>query len=53
MSAFAVFYFQHPSMLNFQKAMEEKEKRNNLKSLFGVENIPETDQVRKILCPHC
>jgi hypothetical protein len=49
MSAFAVFYFQHPSMLDFQKAMEEREKRNNLRTLFGVENIPGTDQVRKIL----
>jgi hypothetical protein len=51
MSAFAVFYFQHPSMLDFQKAMEEREKRNNLRTLFAVENIPGTDQVRKILEP--
>jgi hypothetical protein len=36
-------------MLDFQKAMGEREKRNNLRSLFGVENIPGTDQVRKIL----
>jgi hypothetical protein len=49
MSAFAVFYFQHPSMLDFQKAMEEREKRNNLRTLFGVEHIPGTDQVRKVL----
>jgi hypothetical protein len=49
MSAFAVFYFQHPSMLDFQKAMEERERRNNLRTLFGVENIPGADQVRKIL----
>jgi hypothetical protein len=49
MSAYAVFYFQHPSMLDFQKAMEEREKRNNFRTLFGVENIPGTDQVRKIL----
>jgi hypothetical protein len=37
MSAFAVFYFQHPFMFDFQKAMEE---RNNLRTLFGVETIP-------------
>ena len=49
MSAFAVFYFQHPSMTDFQKAMEEREKRNNLRALFGVENIPWTDQVRNVL----
>jgi hypothetical protein len=49
MSAFAVFYFQHPSMPDFQKAMEEREKRNSLKPLFGAENIPGTGQARKIL----
>jgi hypothetical protein len=48
MSAFAVFYFQHPSMLDFQKAMEEREKRNNLRTLFGVENIPGTGQARNL-----
>jgi hypothetical protein len=31
MSAFAVFYFQRPSLPDFQKATEEREKRNNLK----------------------
>jgi hypothetical protein len=36
-------------MLDFQKAMEEREKWNSLKPLFGVENIPGTDQARKIL----
>jgi hypothetical protein len=49
MSAFAVFYFQHPSIPDFQKAMEEREKRNNLRTLSGVETIPGTGQVRKIL----
>jgi hypothetical protein len=34
--AFAVFYFQHPSMLNFQESMEQREKRNSLRSLFGA-----------------
>jgi hypothetical protein len=29
--------------------MEEREKRNNLRTLFLVENIPGTDQVRKVL----
>jgi hypothetical protein len=40
LGAFAVFYFQHPSMLNFQESMEQRAKRNNLRSLFGVETIP-------------
>jgi hypothetical protein len=29
--------------------MKEREKRNNLRTLFGVENIPGADQARKIL----
>jgi hypothetical protein len=36
-------------MPDFQKAMEEREQRNNPKSLFGVENIPGTDQAGNIL----
>jgi len=48
-SAFSVFYFQHPSMLDFQKSMEQREKRNNLRSLFGIERIPGSDQTLKIL----
>jgi hypothetical protein len=36
-------------MPDFQKAMEEREKRNNPRSLFGVENIPGIGQAKKIL----
>jgi hypothetical protein len=36
-------------MLNFQESMEQREKRNNLRSLFGVEKIPGIDQIRNIL----
>jgi hypothetical protein len=35
-SALAVFYFQHPSLLNFQQEMQRKTKRNNLKTLYGA-----------------
>jgi hypothetical protein len=49
MSAFAVFYFQRPSLPGFQKATEERERRNNLRTLFGAGNIPGTGQARKIL----
>jgi hypothetical protein len=49
LGAFAVFYFQHPSMLNFQESMEQREKRNNLGSLFGVEKLPGADQIRNVL----
>jgi hypothetical protein len=48
LSAFAVFYCQHPSMLHFQQEMERKHKRNNLRTLFGVEQIPGVDQMRMV-----
>jgi hypothetical protein len=49
LSAFAVFYRQHPSLLQFQQEMERKHKRSNLQSLFGVEQIPGADQIRNIV----
>jgi hypothetical protein len=49
LGAFAVIDFQYPSMLNFQESMEQRAKRNNLRSLFGVEKIPGADQIRNIL----
>jgi hypothetical protein len=41
MSAFACMYFQDPSLLQFQQRMEQAQGRNNLRNLFGVENIPQ------------
>jgi hypothetical protein len=38
--AFAVFFFQHPSLLNFQQEMQRKLKRNNLETLLEVREIP-------------
>jgi hypothetical protein len=49
LSAFAVFYFQHPSLLNFQQDMKRKHKRSNLETLFGVRDIPSSDQLTNII----
>lgn len=49
MSAFACMYFQDPSLLQFQKRMVEKQGRNNMRSLFAVENIPKDSQLRDVL----
>jgi len=49
LSAFAVFFFQHPSLLNFQRAMKERKKRNNLETLFGVSGIPSDNKIRSLL----
>lgn len=48
MSGFACMYFQDPSLLQFQKRLEDVQHRNNLKTLFDVENIPKETQMRDI-----
>jgi len=45
----AVFFFQHPSLLDFQRKMQEKQRRNNLESMFGVHEIPSDTQIRTLL----
>lgn len=49
MSAFACMYFQDASLLQFQKRMQEEQHRNNLNTLFGVENIPKDSQLREMV----
>jgi hypothetical protein len=48
-SAFAVFFFQHPSLLSFQRAMKERTKRNNVETLLGVTGIPSDNKIRDLL----
>jgi hypothetical protein len=48
-SGLAVFYLLNPSMLAFQKSMKKKYKRDNLDTLFGVKNIPSSDQIKNIV----
>jgi hypothetical protein len=40
MSAFAMMFFQDPSLLQFQQRMEDEAHVNNLKTLFHVTSIP-------------
>ncbi len=49
MSSFAGMYFQSTSLLQFQKELEDREKSNNMRTLFGVSNIPENTQLRSIV----
>lgn len=49
MSGFAMMFFQHPSLLQFQRAMERKRRRGNLQTIFGVHEIPSDTQMREIL----
>jgi hypothetical protein len=49
MSGFACMHFQEPSLLQFQCNLEEERHCNNLKTLFGVEDIPKETQMREII----
>jgi len=49
MSGFACMHFQEPSLLQFQRNLEEEHHCNNLKTLFGVEAIPKETQMREII----
>ena len=49
MSGFACMYFQEPSLLQFQEQMEHDAHQNNLKTLFGVQNIPKSNALKDIL----
>jgi hypothetical protein len=49
MSAFAMMFFQHSSLLQFQAALEEKHGLSNLQTIFGVDRIPKDSQMREIL----
>ncbi len=49
LSALACMYIQCPSLLNFQRKLEQRTKRNNLSTQFNVRAIPKESQMREIL----
>lgn len=49
MSGLAMMYFQDPSLLQFQKRMEEAKQTSNLKTLFGVVSVPKDTCMRDVL----
>jgi len=49
MSGFAMMFFQDPSILQFQKSLEDDGHNNNLKTLFNVQNIPKDSQMREVI----
>jgi hypothetical protein len=49
MSGFAMLFFQHPSLLEFQRKMKQRRSRCNLETLFGVHEVPSDTQMREIL----
>jgi hypothetical protein len=47
-SAFAVFFFLHPPLPDFQRAMRERRKRTNMETLFGAREIPGDNRIRTL-----
>lgn len=51
LSAFSVFFMQSPSFLDYQSRMQKQRGVNNAQSLFGVHQIPSSNQIRNLLDP--
>lgn len=49
MSAFAMLFFQHPSLLDFQERMKKRRGLSNLETIFKVGAIPSDSQMREII----
>lgn len=49
MSAFAMFFFQHPNLLQYQQRMKKATGRANLERRFGVREVPSETQMRDLL----
>lgn len=49
MAAFAMMFFQDPSVLEFQKRLKEKSQFNNLSNVFQVQSVPKDNQLRDTL----
>ena len=49
LSGIACMYFQCPSLLEFQRRMEVKRHKNNLRSMFEVSDIPTDTGMRAII----
>src|ERR1700759_2432116 len=49
LSAFALFFTQSPSFLEYQRQMERQYSSSNAQTLFGVEQIPSDNHIRDVL----
>jgi hypothetical protein len=49
MSGFAMMFFQDPSLLAFQRRLQEKANTNNLFTLFEIGSIPKDTQMRDVI----
>ena len=51
MSGYAMMFFQDPSILAFQRRLQDGIQKNNLTTMFNVSDIPKDTQMREVLDP--
>jgi hypothetical protein len=51
-AAFALFFFQDKSLLEFQRQLENKLRQHNLSTVFGVTEVPKDSQLRDVIDAH-
>jgi hypothetical protein len=51
-AAFAMFFFQDKSLLEFQRQMENRYRLCNLATVFGISKIPKDSQLRDVIDIH-
>lgn len=49
MSGFAMFFYQHPNLLQYQRKMKKATGQANLERMFGVSDVPSETQMRALL----
>jgi hypothetical protein len=49
LSALALFFLQDPSLLEFQRRFEDQIQSNNLRTVFGIQQIPSDTHLRDVL----
>ena len=52
LSGLAMFFVQDPSLLEFQRRMQDEAQRNNVSTVFGIQQIPSDSQLRDVLDQH-
>lgn len=49
LGAFSVFYMQCPSFLEYQRQMHSRHGHDNAQTLFGLEELPTSNQIKNVL----
>ncbi|MDR0377133.1 MAG: hypothetical protein LBH70_04990, partial [Spirochaetaceae bacterium] len=47
--AYGIFFFQHPSMLDYQERLRKKKQRSNVQTILKADNIPSNNQITGLL----